>query len=62
MELCSLYNRLGKLIRKRSAVERAIKFVGDSDFEQGKKLKKQVSDIVTDIENINREIDAKENR
>lgn len=44
METCSLYNRLGKLIRKRSTIEQAIKSVGDSDFEQKMKLKKQLGD------------------
>lgn len=62
MELCSLYNQLGKLIRKRSTIEQAIKSVGDSDFEQKMKLKKQLSDIVADIENVNRELDAREIR
>ena len=57
-----MYNRLGKLIRKRSTIEQAIISGGDSDFEQKMKLQKQLGDIVTDIEKINREIDAKENR
>ena len=62
MEMCSLYNRLGKLIRKRSTIEQAIKSVGDADFEQKMKLKKQLDDIVTDIEKINHELDAREIR
>ena len=62
MEMCSMYNRLGKLIRKRSTIEQAIKSVGDSDFEEKMKLNKQLGDIVTDIENVNRELDAREVR
>ena len=60
METCSLYNRLGKLIKKRSEIEQALKSIDGSDGQM--KLKNQLSDIVTAIENINRELDAKENR
>jgi len=60
METCSLYNRLGKLINKRSEIEQALKSIDGSNDKMS--LKKQLSDIVTTIENINREIDAKENR
>ena len=66
METCSLYNRLGKLIRKRSEIEQALKSIGDSKdkmrVEDKMRLNKQLGDIVTDIENVNRELDAKEIR
>jgi len=60
METCSLYNRLGKLIKKRSGIEQALQSENGSKDKMS--LKKQLSDIVTAIEKINREIDVKENR
>ena len=60
METCNLYNRLGKLIKKRSEIEQSLKSIIRSEDQM--KLKNQLSDIVTAIKNINREIDAKEKR
>jgi len=65
MELCSLYNRLGQLIRKRANIRQTLNSSDPSEdrtsIEEKMRLEKQLKDVAADIENINREIEDKEN-
>jgi len=65
MELCSLYNRLGQLIRKRANIKKTLNSFDHSENrtsnEEKMRLEKQLKDVTVNIENINREIEDKEN-
>ena len=66
MELCSLYNRLGQLIRKRALIEQMLRsFAGSEDrtiIEKKMGFEKQLKDVTASITNLNREIEDRENR
>ncbi len=66
MELCSLYNRLGQLIRKRANIKQTLNSSDHSEnrtsIEERMRLEKQLKDVTANIENINNEIEEKENK
>jgi len=65
MQLSSLYNRLGNLIQRRSKTEKLLNIVIDTEDGEnsGKKieLEKQFKHLSAEIENLNSEIEIKEN-
>jgi len=65
MEICSLYNRLGQLIRKRANIKQTL-YVSDHsenglDLEEKMKLEKQLKEVTANIDSINRDIEDREN-
>lgn len=68
MELCSLYNRLGQLMKSRAAIEDELKSIRDrtdlmtyEDTVRIETLENQFKQVETSIEGIDNRINAKEN-
>ena len=53
MEICSLYNRLGQLIRKRANIKQTLNLSDHSenglDHEEKMRLEKQLDDVTANI-------------
>ena len=65
MEICSLYNRLGQLIRKRANIKQTLNLSDHSenelDHEEKMRLEKQLDVVTANIDSINRDIEDREN-